>query len=226
MLDDSDDDSFLVIPRKILKPTATKEPQSTQQHNKEAATKVLNNSINDKNQSNKKSTTPKQNKNCVSPTLTRKLSNCSLSPSDVIETSIINEDVKNVSIPSKPAQSQQVKYLTEIYKNIYEFFKILNQCQTTIASKWNIADVSNGINWALLIEEVFKSIEYKIFYKSFLQKTQLIYSHWKLNMSQTFVNVEDTMRNAKWRYVTVSAHSSISYFLVFKHRIVNFRLWY
>jgi hypothetical protein len=173
MFDSDDDDDFLVIPKRAFKVTTISQSAKQASQSKEVPSTAIikKTSTNDAKQTS---------------------SSAIISQPPIIVHKTPPSTVK--------AHNDFSGVLTNIYKSIYMFFKILNESHTPIVKNWNIADVTNALKWSRLVQDTYKIVHGKPFYPNLLVKLKVVLEHWKLDESQ---NAESYLENAECILTTV-----------------------
>lgn len=82
--------------------------------------------------------------------------------------------------------------LKDIYKFLFDFFKIYKETFGPSVSKWKLIDVNNALKWSSGIEEFYKKIKNRKIFTKFTQDIKFILLHWNLS-SESY---EDLLKNA------------------------------
>ena len=89
--------------------------------------------------------------------------------------------------------------LKDIYKFLYDYFKLFKDSSTSLVEKWSKNDLDNALKWSESCQEVVikleKSSKKNDFYKKFIQEIKKILDHLKISENES-KKTEDLVKNA------------------------------
>ncbi|CAF0714965.1 unnamed protein product [Brachionus calyciflorus] len=85
--------------------------------------------------------------------------------------------------------------LKEIYKFLFDYFKIYKESSGPNVSNWKIADLNNAIKWSNGIEEFYGKIRHKKYLSKLIEDIKLVLRHWKIDCK----DCEDLLKNATFK---------------------------
>lgn len=71
--------------------------------------------------------------------------------------------------------------LKELYKFLFDYFKIYKESSGPNVSNWKLGDLKNAIKWSEGVEEFYSKIKFKKCHNKFLKDIKMILDHWKIN---------------------------------------------
>jgi hypothetical protein len=87
--------------------------------------------------------------------------------------------------------------LKDIYKFLYDYFKLYKDSSTSLVEKWSKNDVDNALKWSVSCQEIVNKLEKSTkktdFFKKFIQEIKKISDHLKINLDES---IEDFVKNA------------------------------
>jgi hypothetical protein len=85
--------------------------------------------------------------------------------------------------------------LKEIYKFLFDFFRLLKTVFSGSVAKWKAVDLSTALKWTAHVEDLVQRVESKKYFADFGQHVGVLYKHWSLP-ELTGLGVIEYMRNA------------------------------
>jgi hypothetical protein len=85
--------------------------------------------------------------------------------------------------------------LKEIYKFLFDFFKLLKTVFSRSVAKWKEIDLNTALKWTAHVEDLFQKVHTKKYFADFGQHVNVLYKHWSLH-ELTRLDVVELMRNA------------------------------
>ena len=89
--------------------------------------------------------------------------------------------------------------LKDIYKFLYDYFKLLKDSSTSLVEKWSKNDLDNALKWSESCQEVVTKLEKSSkktdFYKKFIQEIKKILDHLKISENES-AKTEDLVKFA------------------------------
>lgn len=82
--------------------------------------------------------------------------------------------------------------LKELYKFLFDYFKIYKESFGSNVSNWKLGDLKNAIKWSEGVEDFYSKIKFSRGLGKFLENTRLILDHWKIEEK----NCEKLLREA------------------------------
>jgi hypothetical protein len=94
--------------------------------------------------------------------------------------------------------------LKDIYKFLYDYFKLYKDSSTSLVEKWSKNDLDNALKWSESCKEIVTKLEKTNkktdFYKKFIKEIKIILDHLKINENDLNKS-EDLVKNAS-KYLT------------------------
>ena len=73
--------------------------------------------------------------------------------------------------------------LKEVYKFLFDYFKLFKSSISLNVSKWTQTDLSNAFKWSSQVEELFVHLKSKRYFGRFLDDLELLKNHWSIEES-------------------------------------------
>lgn len=70
--------------------------------------------------------------------------------------------------------------LKELYKFLFDYFKIYKESFGPNVSNWKLGDLKNAIKWSEGVEDFYSKIKFSRCLNKFLEDTRFILGHWKI----------------------------------------------
>ncbi|RNA05892.1 hypothetical protein BpHYR1_038099 [Brachionus plicatilis] len=87
--------------------------------------------------------------------------------------------------------------LKDIYKFLFDYFKIYKESNGPSVSYWKLGDLKNAIKWSEGVEEFYSKLKFKKFLKKLLKDIMLILEHWKIDEKNCELLLKDASQNLR-----------------------------